>query len=140
MLEILKKLVFLEKQFWDPASSPACKIQFCQIKSQIDEFRSKSKHLAMSILFPLVILSKESTTERFYRLATWDPSSNTGDPVAASGFPGTTKEAARVWAQGAGQGQGPGPRPWAASFVVPGTPEAATGCPVFEDGSQVANL
>ena len=94
----------------------------------------------MSILFPLVILSKKSTTERFSKLATWDPYSNTGDPVAASGSPGTTKEAARVRAQGAGQGQGPGPRPWAASFVVPGDPEAATGSPVFEYGSQVANL
>ena len=67
------------------------------------------KHMAISILFPLVILSKKSTTERFSKLATWDQYSNTGDPVAASGSPGTTKEAARVQAQGAEQGQGPGP-------------------------------
>ena len=60
--------------------------------------------------------------------------------MAASGSPGTTKEAARVRAQGAGQGQGPGPRPWAASFVVPRDPEAATGSPLFEYGSQVANF
>ena len=91
----------------------------------------------MSMLLPLAILSKESTTERFPKLATWDPYSNIGDPVAAS--PGTTKEAARVRAQGAGQGQGPGPRPRAASFVVPGDPEPATGSPVFQYGSQVAN-
>ena len=91
----------------------------------------------MSILFPLVT---KSTTERFPELATWDPYSNAGDPVVASGSPGTTKEAARVRAQGAGQGQGPGPRPWAASFVVPGDPEAATGSQVFEYGSQVANI
>ena len=60
--------------------------------------------------------------------------------MAASGSPGTTKEAARVRAQGAGQGQGPGPRPQAASFVVPGDPEAATGSPLFEYGSQLANF
>ena len=60
--------------------------------------------------------------------------------MAASGSPGTTKEAAKVRAQGAGPGQGPGPRPRAASFVVPGDSEAATGSPVFEYGSQVANF
>ena len=37
-------------------------------------------------------------------------------------------------------GYGPGSRPWTASFVIPGDPEAATGSPVFEYGSQVANL
>ena len=94
----------------------------------------------MSILFPLAILSKELTTERFSKLATWDAYSNTGDPVAVSGSSGTTKEAARVWAQGAGQCQDPGPRPWAASFVVPGDPEAASGSLVFQYGSQVGNL
>ena len=71
------------------------------------------------------------TTERFPKLATWDPYSNTGDPVAASGSPGTTKEAA----QGLGPGPWPWPAPWArtlaASFVVPGDPETATGSPVF---------
>ena len=59
--------------------------------------------------------------------------------MAAAGSPGCTKEAT--------QGLGPGPwpclAPWAqtlaASFVVPGGPEAATGAPVFEYGSQVAN-
>ena len=96
--------------------------------------------MAISILFPLVILSKEFTTERFSQLAEWDTYSNIGDPMAASGSSGTTKEAARVRAQRAGQGQGPGPRPQAASFVVPGDPEAATGSPVFEYGFQVANL
>ena len=60
--------------------------------------------------------------------------------MAASGSPGTTKEAA--W--GLGPGPWPCPGPWArtlaASFVVPGDPEAATGSRVFEYGSQVANL
>ena len=70
-------------------------------------------HLVMSILFPLVILSKESTTERFYELATWDPYSNNGDTVAASGSPGTTKEAA----QGLGPGPWPCPAPWARTLT-----------------------
>ena len=60
--------------------------------------------------------------------------------MAALGSPGTTKEAA----QGLGPGPWPCPAPWArtlaASFVVPGDPEAATGSPVFEYGSQVANF
>ena len=60
--------------------------------------------------------------------------------MAVSGSTGTTKEAA----QGLGHGPWPCPAPgaWtlAASFVVPGDPEAATGSPVFEYGSQVANL
>ena len=59
--------------------------------------------------------------------------------MAASGSPGTTKEAA----QGLGPGPWHCPAPWArtlaASFVVPGDPETATGSPVFEYGSQVAN-
>ena len=80
------------------------------------------------------------TMERFSKLATWDPYSNTGDSVAASGSPGTTKEAA--W--GLGPGPWPCPAPWArtlaASFMVPGDPEAATGSPVFEYWSQAANL
>ena len=50
--------------------------------------------MAMSILFPLVILPEKSTTERFPKLATWDPYSYAGDPGAALGSPGTTKEAA----------------------------------------------
>ena len=95
--------------------------------------------MATSIVFPLAILSKKFTTERFSKLATWDPYSNTGVPVAPSGSPGTTKEAARVRAQGAGQGQGPGPKR-AASFVVAGGPEAATGSQVFEYRSQDANF
>ena len=94
--------------------------------------------MAMSILFPLVILSAKSTTEIFSKLATWDPYSNTEDPVAASGSPGTIKEAEQ------GLGPGPGPAPWArtlaTSFVVPGDPEAATGFRAFEYGSQVANF
>ena len=45
-----------------------------------------------------------------------------------------------VQVEGAGQGQGSGPRPWAAFFAVPEDPEAATGSPVFEYGSQVANF
>ena len=60
--------------------------------------------------------------------------------MAASGSPGTTKEAA----QGLGPGPWPCPAPWAwtlaASFVVPGDPEAAIGAPVFEYESQAANL
>ena len=60
--------------------------------------------------------------------------------MAASGSPGTTKEAA----QGLGPGPWPCPAPWAltlaASFAVPGDAEAATGAPVFEYGSQVANF
>ena len=80
------------------------------------------------------------TTQRFYKLSTWDPYANSGDPVAASGSPGTTKEAARVWDQWAGQGQGPRPRPWAASFVVPADPEAATGSAVFEQVANSGNL
>ena len=94
----------------------------------------------MSILIHLIILPTKSTMERLLKLATWDPHANTGDAVAASGSPATTKEAARDQAKGAGQGQGPGPRPWAASFTVPGDPEAATGSPVFEYGSHVADL
>ena len=54
--------------------------------------------------------------------------------MAVSGSPGTTKEAA----QGLGPGPWPCPAPWArtlaASLVVPGDPEAATGSPVFEMG------
>ena len=80
------------------------------------------------------------TTERFPKLPTWDPYSNIGDQVAASGSPGTTKEAA----QGLGPGPWPCPAPWArtlaASFVVPGDPEAATGSPLFECGSEAASL
>ena len=86
---------------------------------RLENTRHDKIHMAMSILFALVILSKKSTTERFSNLSTYDPYSNTGDPVAASGSPGTTKEAARVRAQGAGQGQGPGARALAAPFVVP---------------------
>ena len=60
--------------------------------------------------------------------------------MAASGSPGTIKEAAR----GLGPGPWPCPAPWArtlaASFAVPGDPEAATGSPVFAYGSQVANF
>ena len=94
-------------------------------------------NMPMSILFLSVILSAKSTTERFSKLSIWDPYSNTGHPVATSG---TTKEVTRVRDQGAGQGQGPGSRPWAASFVVPGDLEAATGAPVFQYGSQVGNF
>ena len=74
------------------------------------------------------------------QLATWDTYSYAGEPGAASGSPGTTKETI------AGP-ESPGPGlacPWAqalaASFVVPGDPKAAPGSPVYEHGSQVANL
>ena len=80
------------------------------------------------------------TTERFPKLTVWDPYSNIGDPVAASGSPGTTKEASRVRAQRAGQGRGPGPTPQAAFFVVSGDPETATGSPLFEYESQLAKV
>ena len=97
-------------------------------------------HRVRGILFALLILSTKSTTERFSKLAAWDQCSNTGDPVAASGSPGTTKEAA----QGLGPGPWPCPAPGAqtlaASFVVPGGPEAATRSPAFEYECQVANF
>ena len=78
--------------------------------------------------------------KRFSKLGTWDPYSYAGDPGAASGSPGTTKEAAR----GPGSWALARSRPWAlalaASFVVPGDPETAPGSPAYEYGSQVANL
>ena len=80
------------------------------------------------------------TMNRFTKLATWVPYSNSGDPVGASGSPGTTKEAA----QGLGPGPWPCPALWArtlaASFVVPGDPEAATEFPVFEYGPKLLIL
>ena len=92
--------------------------------------------MAMSVLFPLVILPVKSTTERFCKLAAWDLYSYAGVPGTALGSPGTAKEAAR------GPVPGPGSCPWAlaASFVVPGDPKAAPGSPAYEYGSQVANF
>ena len=79
-------------------------------------------------------------TEWFYKLTTWEPCSYARDSGAASGFPGNHKRG----------GQGPGSRalarsrPWAqalaASFVIPGDPEAGPGSLAYEHGFQVANL
>ena len=74
-------------------------------------------------------------SKRFLKLASWDRYSYAGDPGAALGSPGTTKEAARAWAHGQ-----PGHPGLAASSVVPVDPEAAHGPPAYEYGSQVANL
>ena len=70
------------------------------------------------------ILAMMPTTERFFKLTTWDPDPYAGDPGAALGL-----ARACPWAQAL-----------ATSFVVPGDPEAAPGSPAYEYESQVANL
>ena len=94
--------------------------------------------MAMSVLFPLVIFSRESSTERFFKISNLGLTIKYVRPSGSLRIPRNRKRGG----QGPGPRgrQGPGPRPWAASFVVPGNPEAVTGSPVFVYGSQVANL
>ena len=82
------------------------------------------------------IFARMPTTERFSKLATWDPYT-LETPGAALGSPGTTKEVARAWAHGQARA---GPKDPTAPFVVPGDPKAALGSPAYECWSQVANL
>ena len=75
---------------------------------------------------------------KVFKLATWVPYSYAGDPWAALGSPGTTKEEASAWAHGRARARG-NPDP-AASFVVAGNPQAAHGSSAYEYGIHVANF
>ena len=93
--------------------------------------------MAMSTFYLHRDFSKDAHHSKVFKLATWDPCSYAGDPWAALEFPGTTKEAAgpRALARACPWAQAP-----AASFAVPGDPEAAHGSPAYGYGTQVANL
>ena len=65
-----------------------------------------------------------------YLLESWGQPQDTQEPQKRRQGPGPRGRT----------GPGPGPRPQAASFVVPGYPEAAPRTPANTYGSQVANL
>ena len=72
-------------------------------------------YMAMTTLYLHRDFSKDAHHSKVFKLATWDPYSYAGDPWAALGSPGTTKEALRL---GPGPWPGPahGPRPWPSLF------------------------
>ena len=77
----------------------------------------------------------EQETDQGLTFETYFPYSCTGDPEAASGFPGTTGRGSPVWDLGTGMvlALDPGPGP---SFTVPGNPKATSGSPVYKYGTK----
>jgi hypothetical protein len=67
--------------------------------------------LAMSTLYVHWDFSKDGHHSKVFKFVTWDPYSYAGDPWAALGSPGTTKESARPGSPSPGPRlpMGPGP-------------------------------
>ena len=65
--------------------------------------------MAMSTLYLHGNFGEDAHDSKVLKLATWDPYPYTGDPCAALGSPGTTKEAAGSPGPAVGLPMGPGP-------------------------------